>query len=194
MALCLAFGAGARGQDRAGPAAAAGAGRVVAFACGAFQPNSPIEVEALDDTPSQLALRKAIARALAQRGFTVTADAKQRLTFEDGMSRDLTGSGRRPLGELDANNDTATFRLNMWSSQGNSVLGGGNTDVPAGQANEYRLSLFVHDRSNGRCLWQGEARHAVVGNDGLATARKLVPVLLDRLGRTVKPTAFELPE
>jgi hypothetical protein len=193
VALYLALAApGARAQE--GEAAPPAEGMLVAFACGTMDRQAAIDVEALDDTPAQMTLRKVIADELARHGFRVAGDARQRLTFEGGISREFTEQGRHTVGELQSNNDITEFRLNMWSSRGDSVLGGVQDFIPANDPNQYRLTIFVHDRSNGKCLWQGEARHTVADHDAPGTARRLVPMLLDDLGKTVNATPFTLPE
>ncbi len=192
-AVGLAFaGPMALAQQNDAPAGASGV--LVAFACGTMTKQAPIEVEALDDTAAQIALRDAIAGDLKRHGYTIAGNARLRLTFEGGISRERREDGRHTIGELQSNNDDTTFRLNMWSSRSDSVLGGIKDFVPENDPNRYRLVIFVHDRSNGQCLWQGEARHTVIDHDPAATARKLVPVLLGDLGKTVKATPFSLPE
>ncbi len=177
-----------------GDAPAQSGGVMVAFSCGTLPAQAAIEVEALDDTPSQMALRKAIADDLARRGYRVADGAPLTLTFEGGLSRERREQGQHSVGSLQSNNDVTEFRLNMWSSQGDSVFGGLKDFIAPNDPNLYRLAIFVHDRSDGKCLWQGEARHDVVRNDANGTAEKLVPVLLRRLGKTVKATTFDLPD
>ena len=55
-------------------------------------------------------------------------------------------------------------------------------------------SMLVHDKSNGHCLWQGEARHPVEGADERDTARRLVPIVLGHLGKTLAPTPFSFDD
>lgn len=192
LVLALALGASAaQAQDNGAPQPK---GVVVAFACGTLAPGASIDVEALDDTRAQLALQKTIAAELVRRGYRVADGADFTLTFEGGLTRTRPEIGQHAVGSLQSNNDVTEFRLNMWSSEGDSVFGGLKDFIPENDPNLYRLAIFVHDRSNGRCLWQGEARHDVVDNDAAATARKMVPVVLRRLGKTVKAARFALTE
>ncbi len=194
LALGLGLGpAGGWAQDGADTAPSA-QGMVVAFACGTVAPGAAFDVEALDDTPAQTKLRDTIAADLARRGYRVASGAPLTLTFEGGISRTRVEQGRHTVGSLNSNNDVTEFRLNMWSSEKDSVFGGLKDFIPGNDPNLYRLAIFVHDRADGKCMWQGEARHAVVGNNAAATARKLVPVVLRRLGKTAKVTPFTLPE
>ena len=186
-AVCavLALAPAARAAEGEGP------GQIVAFACGSVPPRGGIDVQVFDDAPVELALRDAIARELGRMGYTVAADAPLRLTFEGGMERELDARREARLGELQKSNNELTMRLNMWSSSGDSVIGGVRRADPSGtDPSVYRLAVFVHDKANGRCLWQGAAAHPVEGQNEEVTARRLVPVALRRLGQTVQPTPF----
>jgi hypothetical protein len=185
-ALC-ALGGGALAAEGEGP------GSLVAFACGTLPERSRVDVQLLDDTPSVVALRDAISRELARDGYTVAADGNVRVTFEGVIERDRDPTREGYLGQLRSTNRATEFTLNMWSSSGDSVIGGVQRPGAAG-ASIYRLTVFVHDKTNGHCLWQGEARHPLEGNNELDTARRLVPVALRHLGHTVQPTAFALDD
>jgi hypothetical protein len=186
-AVCaaLALAPGAQAAEGEGP------GQIVAFACGTVPERARIDVQTFDDAPAEAALREAIARELGRKGYTVAVDAPLRLTFDGGIERALDARREARLGELQKSNNEVTMRLNMWSSSGDSVLGGVKRAGPSGSdPSVYRLLVFVHDKANGRCLWQGEAAHPVEGQNEDVTARRLVPVALRRLGQTVQPTPF----
>src|SRR5262249_54435630 len=110
-----------------------------------------------------------------------------------GLERDRDPGRDGFLGQLRSTNRETEFRLNMWSSSGDSVIGG--VQRPGASApSVYHLSVFVHDKTNGHCLWQGEARHPLEGSTEADVARRLVPVTLRYLGKTTQPTAFSLDD
>jgi hypothetical protein len=170
-----------------------GPGQLVTFACGAVPERTRIDVQAFDDTPRDKAVRDEIARGLAGSGYTVAADGRVRVTFEGTLERDRDPAREGYLGRLDSNNQDTTFTLNMWSSQGDSVFGGPQRQGTAAPS-RYHLTVYVNDKTNGACLWRGEARHPLEGNNEAYTARRLVPVVLRHFGRTVQPTAFSLDD
>jgi hypothetical protein len=170
-----------------------GPGQLVTFACGAVPERSRIDVQALDDAPQDKAVRDEIARRLAGSGYTVAADGRVRVTFEGTLERDRDPTREGYLGKLDSNNRDTTFTLNMWSLQGDSIFGGPQRQGAAAPS-QYHLTVFVNDKTNGACLWRGEVRHPLEGNNEAYTARRLVPVVLRHFGRTVQPTAFSLDD
>jgi hypothetical protein len=171
-----------------------GDGVLIAFACGVVPRNVPVEVQPPDDTPAQTALRDVVVAELRRSGIAVAAGAPVRVTFEGGMERDLASRGVPRYGEITGHNDRFELRFRLWSSSEDSVIGGRRDEADRPQANRYRLGIFINDRTNGRCLWQGEALHDVEGADETVTARRMVPVLLRHLGQTVRQRAFTLDE
>jgi hypothetical protein len=171
-----------------------GPGQLVALACGVVPPKARLDVQLSDDTPREKALREAIAAALKGDGFAVATDAPVRVTFEAQINRVLDPTRKGYIGKVDATNRAQEFQLNLWSSEGDSVLGG--VQRPAGSTgpNVNHLTVFVHDKANGRCLWQGEATHPMEGPNEVEALRRLVPVVLKHFGKTVPLTAFSLDD
>jgi hypothetical protein len=171
-----------------------GPGQLVAFACGVVPAQARLDVQLSDDTPREKALRDSVAAALKGEGYALAADAPVRVTFEAALARELDPARQGYLGKLDSTNRRTEFQLNLWSSQGDSVLGG--VQRPAGSTgpNVNHLTVFVHDKTNGRCLWQGEAMHPMEGANEVEALRRLVPVVLRHFGKTVPQTAFSLDD
>lgn len=171
-----------------------GPGQVVAFACGVVPTKARVDVQVMDDTPREKALRDSIAATLRGEGYALAPDAPVRVTFEAGIARTLDPIRKGYIGKVDATNRVQEFQLNLWSSEGDSVLGG--VQRPAGTTgpNVNHLTIFVHEKSTGRCLWQGEATHPMEGGNEVEATRRLVPVVLKYFGKTVSLTAFSLDD
>ena len=58
--------------------------------------------------------------------------------------------------------------------------------------NEVRVSINVHDLSNGRCVWQGEAAHPIDGNDEFALAGKMIRALSRQLGKSARAAPLNI--
>lgn len=191
--FCIVFAVIFAWTDGAYAAEGDGPGQLVAFACGTMPEQAQLDVQLFDDTPREKALRDTIEGELTRDGYTVAAVGNIRVTFEGAMERDLDPSREGYLGQLRSTNRETEFRLNMWSSSGNSVIGG--VQRPGSAAPSfYKLTVFAHDKANGRCLWQGEARHPMEGNNEADIARRLVPVVLRHFGQTVQATAFSFDD
>lgn len=187
-AVLLVVSWGARAAEGEGP------GQLVSMACGVVPPKSHVDVQASDDTARDKALRDAIAAELTRAGYVVAADATVRVTFDAEIERALDPSRQGYLGKLNSTNRDTTFELNLWTSSGDSVLGGVTTQGAATGPNMSHLTISAHDKTNGKCLWQGEARHPTEGGSEVEFARRLVPVVLGHFGKTLPATAFSLDD
>jgi hypothetical protein len=169
-----------------------GPGQLVAFACGTLPAKARVDVQMMDDTPRDKALRDAIAAELRAGGYPVAADAPVRVTFEAEIERDLDPTRQGYLGKLDSTNRRTEFQLNLWSSQGDSVLGG--VQRPAGSTgpNVNHIVVSVNDKTNGKCLWRAEATHPMEGANEVESFRRIIPIVLRHMGQTVSPTAFSI--
>jgi hypothetical protein len=169
-----------------------GAGHLVAFACGVLPAKTKVDVQMMDDTPREKAMRDAIAAQLRAGGYAVAADAPVRVTFEAEIERERDPARQGYLGKLDSTNRRTEFELNLWSSQGDSVLGG--IQRPAGSAgpNVSHIIVSANDKANGKCLWRGEATHPMDGSDEVEAFRRIIPIVVRHMGQTVPLTAFSI--
>jgi len=101
----------------------------------------------------------------------------------------------RDLGQFsrgNASDQRTRFRINLWSNRQDSVIGGRRDEVLASSVDELHVEITLDDRSDGQCIWQGEAVHRLDGRDELAAAERIIPLLIDRLGRTARAEPVQL--
>lgn len=167
-------------------------GYVTTFACGeGDQGLDRLEVKSLGDTPTDLAVRDRFLAALKKAGRTVAAGAPSVLSIETATEVELPKTKGRDLGELRSNNDQTEFRVNVWSTTRDSLIGGRKDgDLPKPDRH-FRVSATIHDKATGRCLWQGDAIYAMddAGPAPLADimARHLVAAIGQPPGRKPIP-------
>ncbi len=159
----------------------------------AFQPlpsHTPIEVQVLDDSDENLAIKSELASALAARGYTVADGAPLLLSINTGDAvgawntasksdqiRVMDDRGRLfPQGEVDM---TRQLRLPLPRT---TVV------TPA----QFRLGLTLDQRTNGARIWQGWTIADLSQGDPPDLARAMVPKLVDSLGQTVREQSFDL--
>ena len=176
-----------------GPAAAAegeGPGRLTAFVCGVWPAKPRLDVQMMDDTPRESALRDAISAELKADGYSIASDATVRVTFDAEIRRTLDPIRQGYLGRVQANNREQEFQLHLWDNQGDSVIGGVQRPSGSTGPNVNHLTVYVQDKTTGQCLWRGEATHPMDGADEVAAVRRLLPFLLRYFGKTVPSTPF----
>lgn len=188
VAVTFALAGGAWAAEGEGP------GQLVSFACGVMPPKARLDVELMDDTPREKAVRDAIAAELARDGYAIAPDAPVRVTFQADVARTLDQARQGYLGKLNSTNRDTEFQLNLWSSQGDSVLGGVQRPSDNSGPNIIHLTVFAHDKSNGHCLWQGEATHPMEGTDVASSVKLILPAILKHFGQTIRPTAFSIDD
>jgi len=169
-----------------------GPGRLVAYVCGVWPAKPRLDVQMMDDTPREKAMRDAIAAQLVAEGYGVTSDASTRVTFEIQLSRELDPIREGYLGKVQATNRDQEFQLHLWDNKGDSVLGGVQRPSGSTGPNTNRLTIYVQDKVTGQCLWRAEASHPMEGTNEIEAVRRLLPIVLRHLGKTVSFTAFSI--
>ena len=96
------------------------------------------------------------------------------------------------LGKVQATNREQEFQLHLWDNNGDSVLGGVQRPSSATGPNTNRLTIYIQDKTSGQCLWRGEVSHPMEGNNEVEAVRRLLPVVLRHIGKSVPPTAFSI--
>jgi hypothetical protein len=170
-------------------------GRFVAFACGVLPAPLAVEVVLPDDTKDHLKLRDALDRHLRDGGVSVAQSAPVKLMLETEIVREAERRRPRDLGEFRrrTSNDPSLVdqnqtdvRVNVWSSRQDSVLTGRQEEILTDSVDELHLAIKMNDKSNGRCLWQGEIIYALKGGDPWRTAERLLPAMTAAFGRTMR--------
>jgi hypothetical protein len=160
----------------------------------AFEPmpvDAALEVRVLDDSDTNLALKREMEAALAARGLRIgTDEAPLVLTIDTGESVGawrtpsqidripvMDDRGRLfPQGELDV---TRQVRLPLPRT---TIV------TPA----QYRIGITIDDRASGRRIWQGWTIADLSQGEPAELAAAMVPKLVESLGRTVREENFPL--
>ena len=82
--------------------------------------------------------------------------------------------------------------MNLWSNRKDSVIGGRKDTVLSRGLNELHVAIEIHDKSNGQCMWQGQAKLDLDGQDEFSTTRRIIPLLVAVLGKTVRAEPLKL--
>lgn len=197
--ICLSGGAMAQTT----PTAEQG-GYITAFSCTSLPTPLSVEVVTFDDSDPALKLQSLLVKQLQTRKIELDSDAPLRLSidmhvaFERARQRrpDLIRLSRRarPPEDSTLHEDYETrAEVNIWSTRRDSLAGGRRPTVIGRNLEQLRLALAVHDKSTGRCLWQGEAVIDLNGRDRWAEAMRILPQLVASIGKaeTRKPLIVE---
>ena len=176
------------------PAAAmAEDGAINAFACEPMPQDRRFEVVLLDDADPMLKVRDALLEAMRDNGMTADPGAPLKLTLEVGLTREPPQRKPRDLGSIrDATGEDLEVRMNVWSNRQDSIVGGRRDDTLTEARDDVRVMISINAKSDGHCLWQGEATHDTDGRDHWALAEKIVPQLVRRIGRTVDRVLLDI--
>jgi hypothetical protein len=162
-------------------------------------PDSSIHVRPLDNSDDNLVLQADFEAALRAKGYTIEKDAKLILSFE---TRDEIGSWstteRRHILSFESKGgqgggENAKAKVNVFDSATGGLLNrgsGGGTTITS--PSTYRIDATIDDRANGKRLWQGSSVANLNNQDGLSLTRKMVPVMVENLGQTVRRQIFPL--
>ncbi len=195
LALIAAFPAYAENEEAGG--------RFVAFACGTLPSPLAVEIVVPDDSKDSMKLAQSLDRVLRERGVGVAKAAPVKLTLETEFVREAERRRPRDLGEFrrSMSNDPSLLdqnrtdvRVNVWSTRQDSVLTGRQEEVLIEGVDELHLAIKMNDKSNGRCLWQGEIVQSLKGNDPWRAAEQLLPTMAEGFGRTMRNEPVKLQE
>lgn len=174
-------------------------GRVSAVSFLPMPAGSAIFVRPLDNSDTNLVLQKDFEKALKTKGYTIREDAALVLTFETwDDSGAWAGGGENRLIELSNNSDQSGLnaprvRFNLFNSRRGGILNPERQEFTRTVTpSSFRIDVTVDDKSNGKRMWQGWSSADVRIGDSRTTSRRMVPILVDGLGQTIRQKTFPL--
>ena len=151
--------------------------------------NTVIVVQPWDNSDENINTARLIKNQLRDLGYKISPQANFTLSFESKNSLGKwSSSSRNTSVELKAESSTtsgkdAEVRLNLFSSSEGGVS---NPSKTPDENILSKVSLKITlDQKNGPRLWQGEAIAGVHQTDTASVSRRLTPVFLDYLGKTI---------
>lgn len=168
--------------------------RLNAFACGTLPQPLRLDVQVMDNNERHLRYRSGLVSRLTRAGIEVSENAPAILMLE---VRKVVEFDRREGGELfelragqedeDIGREGDLYmRGNVWSNRSDSVLGGRKRDPGQLSTEQLQVTASVNRRDDGRCLWRGEVRYDLDGDDEDKAVERVMPVLAGALGKTVR--------
>ena len=156
-----------------------------------------IVVQPWNNSDENINTARLIENQLCDLGYKISPQANFTLSFDSKSTLGKwSSSSRNTSVELKAESSTASgkdaeVRLNLFSSSEGGVL---NPNKTPGENILSKVSLKITlDQKNGPRLWQGEAIAGVHQTDTASVARRLTPVLLDYLGKTISRKSVKVP-
>ena len=176
-------------------AATAQPGSLTAFACGKLPSPLWVEVDAQDDSRQSARLKNALIKALIADRTLITANAPLKVSLHVETLRESARYKGRDLGEFSRGNRNAErtkFRMNLWSNRKDSVIGGRKDAILSRGLDELHVAIEIHDKSNGQCVWRGQARLDLDGQDEFSTARRIITLITRSIGKTIRAAPLRL--
>ena len=156
-----------------------------------------IVVQPWDNSDENINTARLIKNQLRDLGYKISPQANFTLSFDSKSSLGKwSSSSRNTSVELKAESSIASgkdaeVRLNLFFSSEGGVL---NPNKTPGENILSKVSLKITlDQKNGPRLWQGKAIAGVHQTDTVSVARRLTPVLLDYLGKTISRKSVNIP-
>lgn len=171
---------------------AAANGLLSGYACGELPPNYQVDVEVSDDSEQMLKIRESAIRTLARKN-TGQSDAASLVLLIDmhTVRQGIRRKERDPGSVTDDSSDGIRTRMNLWSNKSDSVIGGRRDVIIDGPLDEIRIDIAINDKSNGKCVWRGEAVHDTTGENQWNIAEKVTLRLIDLIGTDIRDREFE---
>ena len=169
------------------------AGSLSGYTCGEFEAGQAMAVEIDNDSEEMEKIRNSVIDALRARSTRVTDDAPWVLAIRTEAIREGTRRKQRDLGHVrDGSSENVNVRMNVWSNRQDSIIGGRKSGVVAGPIDEVRVTISINDKTSGKCIWRGEARHDSSGQNQWTVKEKVSVVLIDALGQSVRDRQFDV--
>lgn len=187
--LCVALGVGLLTSPALANSEAQYAASLNSFSYHPIPDGAKVEVEVLNDTDFNLGVGAALVEEFARRGMA--AEGKGRFVLSFDTAERFVTSEKESLGEVvvDTELEREDLRLKMWSSNRDSIL---KRNPPPGAKGRFLFVAVLYDRTEKRRVWEAEASAPANVTHDLAQARKLVPLLAEHLGETIRNKVFDL--
>lgn len=174
-----------------GPVAAQGI--LSGYACGSMPATYTVDVEVSDDSPQMLKIRDSVIGALKRRSAQVSGSAQLVLIIDVYTVREGAIRKKRDLGSVnDGSSEQIRARMNLWSNKRDSVIGGRRDGIIKGALDEVRVEISINDKSNGKCVWRGDAQYGSAGEDQWEIAEKTTVQLIGSVGKDVRDRRFTI--
>ncbi|MDA0653615.1 MAG: hypothetical protein O3C49_10115 [Proteobacteria bacterium] len=196
LIIALTMPLGAQGQTPDTPTS-----RMNALSCEPLPAPLETDVQILDNAERFVAFKAQFEKELRSRGVKLSSTAPLIATLDIRTVREFQSETKDPLFEKHAGQDSSNIgqdstifmRGNVFSNRGKSILGGAQGRSEKFSLNQLQVSVSINDRTNGRCLWQGEILHDLHGDDDPdAVTPKTFPFLARALGKPVRNRALTI--
>lgn len=172
---------------------AAADGVLSGYVCGDLPKVYRVDVEVSDDSKEMLRIRDAARREIAKSQPTAAQAAMLVLSIDLPAIRQGSPGKKRSLGSVSGGSGSGVeARTNIWSNRRDSVIGGRKEGGADGETDSIQIDIALNDKSNGKCIWRGDAVHAHSGLDRWIVAEKAVLKLIGVLGRDVRDREFSI--
>lgn len=168
----------------------------------AFDPvprGARLTVETYDDSEHTVILERDFTDAIRRAGYVTEDNAPLAFTFE---IRNVIGAwstgDRRHIFSFetqrgsDGGGDRTEARVNVFNSTSGGLLNKGQSETSIATPSSYRIDVTVEDKKAGRTLWQGWTVADLTGADHIELTRRMVPVLVEAIGKTLRQETFPL--
>lgn len=161
-------------------------------------PDSPLRVSSAAFNDLNMRLEPVVIRALKDKGFIIVDDAPVVLSFSAATATAATRPGESPLdlrtstpdAVATADPESEIRRRNPFLKAEPRQAGTGGRSS-AGQR-PYSLS-FIVARAGNAPIWQGSVSARMYERDPFKATSRLVPTLVDQVGRTMRGHSVEIP-
>ncbi len=154
--------------------------------------DASVRVRPYDDTREARRLKQQIERAVERKGRRVDDRAGILTLNFDTAVQQIGRPGPPPtLGSIEADRDDARVRLNLYSTNQDSLATGRRPEGGGSGSVQYQLTLSLDD-PRGTRLWQGTATLLGSPHDEVSAYAAMARVLVEELGRTVRQKPFRI--
>ncbi len=151
-----------------------------------------LRVRPFDDTRDNRRLKQQIERALERKGHKIDDRAGVlSMNFETAVQQIGRAGPPAGIGTLQADRDDARVRLNLYSTNEDSLVNPRRSEGGGSGSVQFQLTLSLDD-ARGTRLWQGTATLLGSPIDEVAAYGAMARALLEELGRTVRQKPFRI--